>query len=138
MDVFETTYAVICEHGSLLKRIYNALKDYIEDNVLLIHNGKKAHNEVIDKLHLQSEVYNENPKSNNYLLHMALINNLCSWIKRHIYLFLGMRKENLQSYLNCFVYLLRVKNSTNKWPKLFTFGKFKYHIVNIFSNQQST
>lgn len=119
IDIFENTYAVICGHGKpTKKRIYNALKDHIEDNALLIHDGEKAHNELIEKLHLRSEVYKADSKSNDYLLHMALINNLCSWIKRYIYRFVGMRKENLQSYLNWFVYLLRVKNSTNKWPKL--------------------
>lgn len=87
-------------------------------NQIQIHDGEKAHNELIEKLHLRSEVYKADSKSNDYLLHMALINNLCSWIKRYIYRFVGMRKENLQSYLNWFVYLLRVKNSTNKWPKL--------------------
>ena len=119
IDIFENTYAVICGHGKPTKaRICNALKDHIEDNALLIHDGEKAHNELIEKLQLRSEVYKADPKSSDYLLHMALINNLCSWIKRYIYRYIGMRKENLQSYLNWFVYLLRVKNSTDKWPKM--------------------
>lgn len=119
IDIFENTYAVICGHGKPTKRrIYNALKDHIEENALLIHDGEKAHNELIERLHLRSEVYKADSKSIEYLEHMALINNLCSWIKRYIYRFIGMRKENLQSYLNWFVYLLRVKKSTDKWPKM--------------------
>ena len=38
---------------------------------------------------------------------MVLINNMCSWLKRYIYRFIGMRMDNLQSYLNWFVYLFR-------------------------------
>ena len=49
---------------------------------------------------------------------MALINNLCSWLKRYLFRFIGMDLDNLQSYLNWFVYLFRVKGNTDKWPKL--------------------
>ena len=31
---------------------------------------------------------------------MAMINNMCSWLKRYIWRFIGMEVENLQSYLN--------------------------------------
>lgn len=119
IDIFENTYAVICGHGKpTKKRIYDALKDHIEQDSLLIHDGEKAHSELIEKLNLRSEVYKADSKSKEYLEHMALINNLCSWIKRYIYRFIGMRKENLQDYLNWFVYLFRVKKSVDKWPKM--------------------
>jgi hypothetical protein len=73
---------------------------------------------LIRELGLNSEVYIANPKDKNYLENMALINNMCSWLKRYIYRFIGMRIDNLQSYLNWFVYLFRVKENVDKWPKM--------------------
>ena len=48
---------------------------------------------------------------------MGLINNMCSWIKRYIWRFIGMYVENLQTYLNWFIYLQRCKRDNDKWPK---------------------
>ena len=74
---------------------------------MLVHDGENAHNLLIEKLHLHSESYIANKKDKNYLENMALINNMYSWLKRYIYRFIGMRMDNLQSYLNWFVYLFR-------------------------------
>jgi len=48
---------------------------------------------------------------------MSLINNMCSWLKRYLRRFTGMNINNLQSYLNWFIYLQRVKAYDDKWPK---------------------
>ena len=48
---------------------------------------------------------------------MTMINNMCSWLKRYIWRFIGMEVENLQSYLNWFIYLQRCKRDNEKWPK---------------------
>ena len=48
---------------------------------------------------------------------MAMINNMCGWLKRYIWRFIGMEVENLQSYLNWFIYLHRCKRDNEKWPK---------------------
>ena len=48
---------------------------------------------------------------------MELVNNLCSWLRRYLFRFPGMKKSNLQSYLNWFVYLFRVRRDEEKWPK---------------------
>ena len=77
-----------------------------------------AFNVLIRELGLNSEVYIANPKDKNYLENMALINNMCSWLKRYIYRFIGMRIDNLQSYLNWFVYLFRVKGAADRWSKM--------------------
>lgn len=119
IDVHKNTYAVICGHGKPSgTRIYKALKDHIASGSVLVHDGEKAHNLLIEKLNLKSESYIANTKDKNYLENMALINNMCSWLKRYIYWFIGMRMNNLQSYLNWFVYLFRVKGNTDKWPKM--------------------
>ena len=47
-----------------------------------------------------------------------LKNDICSWLKRYMYRFIGMRIANLQSSLNWFVYLFRVKDSVEQWPKM--------------------
>lgn len=48
---------------------------------------------------------------------MELVNNLCSWLRRYLFRFSGMKKANLQSYLNWFVYLFHVRRDEGKWPK---------------------
>lgn len=53
-----------------------------------------------------------------YLEAMALVNNLCSWLKRYLWRFTGMDPDNLQSYLNVYVYLFRVKRDDERWPKI--------------------
>ncbi len=96
IDIHKNTYAVICGHGKpSATRIYKALKDHIVEGSTLVHDGEKAHNMLIEKLDLTSEVYIANAKDKNYLQNMALINNMCSWVKRYIYRFIGMRMENL-------------------------------------------
>ena len=47
---------------------------------------------------------------------MNLINSLSSWIKRYLYRFTGMKMKNIQSYLNWFVYLFKVKKDDEKYP----------------------
>ena len=99
-------------------RIYKALKDHIVKGSTIVHDGEKAHNMLIEKLELVGEAYIADTKDKNYLENMALINNMCSWLKRYIYRFIGMRMDNLQSYLNWFVYLFRVKGAVDRWPKM--------------------
>lgn len=119
IDAFENTYAAVCGHGKPSKtKIYKALRNHIEEGSLIIHDGEKAHNYLIEKLNCRSQVYIADKKSKEYLEHMALINNLCSWLKRYIYRYVGMRKENLQSYLNWFVYVFRVKKADEIWPTI--------------------
>ena len=69
-------------------------------------------------LEMTEEFYKTNTHDKEYLENMTLINNMCSWLKRYIYRFIGMRMANLQSYLNWFVYLFRVKGAVEQWPKM--------------------
>lgn len=93
------------------------MKDHITEGSTLIHDGDNSHSKLVEKLNLQSEVFIADTKSKTYLENMALINNLCSWLKRYLYRFIGMDIKNLQSYLNWFVYLFRVNGNKDKWPK---------------------
>ena len=119
IDIHKNTYAIVCGHGKpSATRIYKALKDHIVKGSTVVHDGEKAHNMLIEKLGLVSEVYKADPKDRNYLENMALINNMCSWLKRYIYRFIGMRMDNLPSCLNWFVYLFRVKGAADRWSKM--------------------
>ena len=97
--------------------IYEALKDHIKEGSIVIHDGDNSHNYLIEKLNLNSIVYKANAKDENYLKNMALINNMCSWLKRYIWRFIGMEVDNLQSYLNWFIYFQRCKRDDETWPK---------------------
>lgn len=119
IDVHKNAVALVCDHGKpTAKRIYNTLKDHIAEGSVLVHDGDKSHNKLIKNLNLYSETYIADTKDKTYLIEMALINNLCSWIKRYIYRFIGMRKEYLQSYLNWFAYMFRVNGALDQWPKI--------------------
>ena len=119
IDIHKNTYAVICGHGKpSSERILEALKDHIVPGSTLVHDSEHAHSALVRELNLIDETYKADPKDKNYLENMALINNMCSWLKRYIYRFIGMRIENLQSYLNWFVYLFRVKGAADRWPKM--------------------
>lgn len=119
IDIHKNIYAKICGHGKpTSSRIKKALKDHIQPGSTIVHDGDNAHAGLIELLNLKSETYIADPHGKNYIENMALINNLCSWLKRYLFRFIGMDLENLQSYLNWFVYLFRVKGNTDKWPKL--------------------
>ena len=63
------------------------------------------------------EAYKADVKDPVYLECMAMVNNLCSWIKRYLWRFTGMDPANLQSYLNWYVNLFRVNQAQERWPK---------------------
>ena len=46
-----------------------------------------------------------------------MVNNLCSWVRRYLRGYVGMDLKYLQSYLNWYAYLFRVKRDDEKWPK---------------------
>ncbi|MCR0152053.1 IS1595 family transposase [[Clostridium] innocuum] len=131
IDCYKNIYASVCGHGKPSKsRIYKTLKDHIKAGSTVIHDGDNAHSYLIENLGLNSQVYIANAKDDVYIEKMALINNLCSWLKRYLYRFVGMDTENLQSYLNWFVYLFRVKREDEKWPKT---ERIMRHLILNFS-----
>ena len=48
---------------------------------------------------------------------MEMADNLSSWLKRYLWRSAGMDPASLQSYLNWFVYLFRVRQAEDRWPK---------------------
>ena len=119
IDIHKNVYAVVCGHGKPSgTRILKAFKGHIGPKSVIVHDGEKGHNMLIEKAKLISEVHIADTKDPDYLENMALVNNLCSWIRRYIYRYIWMRMTNLQSYLNWFVYLFRVNGARDKWPKM--------------------
>ena len=72
---------------------------------------------LLKKLSLSSEVHKANRKDKPYLQKMRIINNMCGWFKRYIFKHIGLDLNNLQSYLNWYIYLLRCKRNDERWPK---------------------
>lgn len=118
IDIHGNMVAIIEGHGKPSSaKIIKALKSHIKEESTIIHDGDHSHNKLIEELHCKEELYKAKPIDEYYLKHMALINNMCGWLKRYIYRFIGMDIHNLQSYLNWFIYLLRVKRYDEVWPK---------------------
>ena len=85
--------------------IYNHVwidEKYVEDYQVLESNNEK-HPRGLSKTKICIVVAIDSNKN------MAMINNMYSWLKRYIWRFIGIEVENLQSYLNWFIYLQRCK-----------------------------
>lgn len=118
IDQFQNMVAIVSGHGKpSSKRIIKALKSHIEEGSTIVHDGEHSHYKLIEELNAKDEFYKANIKSKEFLENMELINSMCSWIKRYICRFTSMKVENLQSYLNWFIYLQKVKRQQDKWGK---------------------
>ena len=92
------------------------MKAHVAEGSTLVHDRERAHNVLARENSLEDESYKADVRDPAYLEAMALVNNLCSWIKRYLWRFTGMDPANLQSYLNLYVYLFRVKRDDERWP----------------------
>lgn len=118
IDVHKNAVAKVCGHGKpSSKRVKEALLGHLERGSVVVHDREKAHNALIAAAGCESESYKADAGDPAYLERMALVNNLCSWLKRYLWRFTGMKPKNLQSYLNWYVYLFRVKQAKDRWPE---------------------
>lgn len=118
IDAFKNTVAVVCGHGKpSSKRIKGALLAHIAPGSLIVHDMERSHPSLVKAAKCSDEAYKADVTDSAYLEAMKLVNNLCSWLRRYLFRFPGMKKSNLQSYLNWFVYLFRVRRDNEKWPK---------------------
>lgn len=119
IDVHKNMVAVVCGNGKpSAKRTKDALLKHIEPGSVIVHDMERAHKSLVKAARCTDEAYKANVEDPVYLECMELVNNLCSWIKRFLWHHAGMKSENLQSYLNWFVYLFRVKRDDERWPKM--------------------
>jgi len=118
IDTHKNLVAVVCGHGKpSSKRITGGLESHILKGSIIVHDKERAHNSLIKLTGCASETHKANCADPVYLECMAMVNNLCSWLKRYLWRFTGMDPSNLQSYLNWYVYLFRVRQSREKWPE---------------------
>ena len=109
--------AVVSENGKpSTKRINKALEKHIKEGSTIVHDCEKAHNALVKKLKLVDERYKANTTDPVYLEQMGLVNHLCSWIRRYVERFACMKSDNLQAYLDWFIYLHRVHRDEENWP----------------------
>ncbi|PWM20778.1 MAG: hypothetical protein DBX97_03235 [Collinsella tanakaei] len=84
----------------------------------LVHDRERAHSVPVGENGLADEPCKADARDPGYLEAMELMNNLRSRLKRHLRRFIGMDPENLQSYLNLYVYFFRVERDDERWPKI--------------------
>lgn len=119
IDERKNPVAVVCGHGKpSTARIKDGLLPHIKQGSHIVHDKEKAHNGLVRAAKCTDEAYKADVRDPAYLECMAMVNNLCSWLKRYLRRFVGMDPKNLQSYLNWFVYLFRVNQSKERWPKM--------------------
>lgn len=119
IDVHKNIVVKICGHGKpSYKRLKNALATHIKPGSVIVHDGERSHDKLIQYCRCTEEFYKANTKDPEYLKHMNLLNNLCAWIKRYLFKYIGMKIDNLQTYLNWYVYLFRVKRDNEKYPEI--------------------
>lgn len=118
IDASKNPVAVVCGHGKpSTKRIKAALGSHLAEGSTVVHDKERAHNGVIADRKCSSEAYKADVTDPAYLDAMEMVNNLSSWLKRYLWRFTGMDPANLQSYLDWFVYLFRVHQAEDRWPK---------------------
>ena len=117
IDSWGKAMAVVSENGKpSTRRINKALEKHIKEGSVIVHDCEKAHNALVKKLKLVDERYKANTADPVYLEQMELVNHLCSWIRRYVDRFACMKSDNLQAYLDWFIYLHRVHRDEEKWP----------------------
>ena len=101
------------------------LKHLVPGSVVY-HDKERSHTGLLKAAKCESKTFKADITDPVYLESMAMINDFCAWLKRYLHRFPGMSKENLQSYLNWYVYLFRIKQSDEKWPKV---GRVVRHLL---------
>jgi transposase-like protein len=118
IDVHKNPVAKVCGHGKpSSKRMRDALLGHIAPGSLVIHDKEKSHPSLIKAAKCDDLAYKADISDPLYIEAMAMVNNLCSWVKRYLWRFTGMAPANLQSYLNWYVYLYRVNQASDKWSE---------------------
>lgn len=118
IDVRKSPVAVVIGRGKpSSKRMEAGMLAHIARGSHMVHDKERAHNVLVRKAGLTSKAYKADVEDPIYLECMQMVNSLCSWIKRYIWRFVGMDMANLQSYLNWYVYLFRVKQASERWPE---------------------
>ena len=119
IDVHKNVVVVRCGHGKpSARRIKDALQAHVAEGSEIFHDMEKSRKSLVKAVKGIDRPYKADTKDPEYLENMAMVNNLCSWVRRYLRGYVGMDVKNLQSYLNWYAYLFRVKQAQEKWPKV--------------------
>lgn len=119
IDVHKNPVAKVCGHGKpSSKRIKDALEKNVAEGSTIVGDKERAHNALVRAVNGTHEAYKADIRDPVYLEQVAMVNNLCSWLKRYLWRFTGMDMKYIQSYLNWYVYLFRVKQASERWPEI--------------------
>lgn len=118
IDVHKNPVAVVCGHGKPSgKRVREALEGHIAEGTTIIHDKERAHSPLVRAVKGANIAFKADTEDPDYLEGMKMVNSLCAWIRRFVEGYVGMKTSNLQEYLNWYVYLFRVKQADERWPK---------------------
>ena len=118
IDASKTPAAFVCGHGEpSTKRIRAALGSRLVEGGTVEHDKERARNGVIADKGCASEAYKADVRDPACLEAMEMVNSLRSWPKRHLWRFTDMDPANPRSCLDWFVYLFRVRQAQDRWPK---------------------
>lgn len=119
IDVHKNVVARACGHGKpSTKRMKDAMLPHLGRGAVVVHDMEKSHIGLVRAAGCVDEAYRADVTDPVYLECMAMVNNLCSWLKRYLWRFTGMDPANLQGYLNWYAYLFRVHQARDRWPEL--------------------
>ena len=119
IDVRKNVVAVRCGHGKpSARRIKDSLLSHIAEGSEIFHDMEKSHKSLVRAVKGVDRPYKTDTKDPEHLERMAMVNNLCFWRRRYLRGYVGMDLKYLQSYLNWYAYLFRVKQAEERWPKV--------------------
>ena len=117
-EMLERVVAKVCGRGKpTAKGIKAALASHIDASAVVTHDKEKSHRGLTREVGCDDEAYRADVTDPEYLAAMEMVNSLCSWLRRYLWRFTGMSPKNLQSFLNWYTYLFRVRRAREKWPE---------------------
>lgn len=103
IDTFKNAVAVVCGHGKpSSKRMKDALLSHIAPCSVIVHDKERSHPALVAAAKCSDEAYKADVSNPGYLMAMKPVNSMCSWLRRYLFRFPGIKMTNLQSYLNWF------------------------------------
>ena len=118
IDVHKCPAAVACGHGKpSAKRVREALGHRMAQGTAIVHDRERSHASLVREVGGESTAYKADLSDPGYLEGMEMVNSLCAWTRRFLGGYVGMKLDNLQECLDWHVYLFRVRQADERWPK---------------------
>ncbi len=94
------------------KMSLNSFKNHIKSGSVLVHDKEKTHRKLVEALSLTSEEYHSSElnKLDDFENPLDPVNHLHYLIKRFLYAHSGFNRNEIQSYLNLYAFVLNPPN----------------------------